>query len=115
MAASNGSEVLIASIADGAGSAVHSAVGAERAVAAFHRAFADEARADPELAFLTEPRALAWLAALQADIAGVATEQGYASRDYACTFLGAIVGPSVATFIQIGDGAIVVGDQGPHG
>ena len=122
--AADGSEVLIASIADGAGSAAHAATGAERAVAAFYRAFADEARADPELGFLGEARAQAWLAALQAEIAGVAAEHGHACRDYACTFLGAIVGPGAAAFVQlgagamphativgqIGDGAIVVGE-----
>ena len=33
--------------------------------------------------------------------------EGITDREYACTLLGAIVGPSSAIFFQIGDGAIV--------
>ena len=37
-------------------------------------------------------------------------ESGFQPRDYACTFLGAVIGPRIAAFLQIGDGAIVIAD-----
>ena len=108
--AGDGTEVLIASVSDGAGSAAQSEHGASLAVASFHRTFAEAARLQPDLAFLDEPRAKGWLAGLQAEIATLADESGLPARDYACTFLGAIVGQTAAVFMQVGDGAIVVAD-----
>ena len=108
--AEDDSEVLIASVADGAGSAAQSEHGASLAVASFHRTFAEAARLQPDLAFFDEARAQGWLAELQAEIATLADENGLPARDYACTFLGAIVGPTASVFMQVGDGAIVIAD-----
>ena len=108
--AADGSEILIASVSDGAGSAAQSEHGARLAVDSFHRAFSETAREDPSLAFLDADSARAWLAELQREIAGLAEESGLSPRDYACTFLGAVVGPTASVFLQIGDGAIVVAD-----
>ncbi len=110
--ADDGGEVLIASVSDGAGSAAHSEHGARLAVDSFHRAFNSLARAQPDLGFFDEACAHAWLADLQTEIAGLA--DGTPSADYACTFLGAVVGPSAAVFLQVGDGAIVVGAGEGH-
>ena len=110
VSAEDGSEVLIASVSDGAGSAPQSEHGARLAVESFHRAFSGLARAQPDLGFLDEGRARLWLAELQADIAALADQSGLPAQDYACTFLGAVVGPAAAVFLQVGDGAIVVAD-----
>jgi len=106
--AADGSEILIASVSDGAGSASQSEHGARLAVEIFQQTFSDLARDDPDLRFLCEDRAYKWLAGLQKSIAIMAEENGFQLRDYACTFLGAIVASRVAAFLQIGDGAIVV-------
>ena len=106
----DGSEILIASVSDGAGSASQSGYGARLAVDAFQQTFSDLACKEPDLGFLQEDRARMWLAHVQKTIASTAEENGFQSRDYACTFLGAVVGPTVAAFLQIGDGAIVIAD-----
>ena len=108
--ADDGSEVLIASVSDGAGSAAQSEHGARLAVEFFHRAFNDAARADPGLTFLDADSARVWLAGLQGEISGLAETHGLSPSDYACTFLGAVVGPMASVFMQVGDGAIVVAD-----
>ena len=109
--AADGSEVLVASVADGAGSAQKSDQGAQLAVDMFQRRFADLARDQPGLEFLDRDQALAWLSDLQSAVAVLAAEADLRPRDYACTFLGAVVGPTAAAFVQIGDGAIVVSDS----
>jgi hypothetical protein len=53
---------------------------------------------------------VSWLAELRGEIADRADDDGYAFSDYACTFLAAIIAPTRAVFMQIGDGAIVVAD-----
>ncbi len=111
----DGSEVLVASVSDGAGSAPQSERGACLAVESFQRAFAGLAAAAPDLAFLDRDRAQSWLAELQAEIAAVADAAARPARDYACTFLGAVIGPASAAFLQIGDGAIVLGDADADG
>ena len=108
--AADGSEILVASVSDGAGSAPRSEQGARLAVESFQQVFADRARAQPGLGFLDEACARAWLESLQADIAALAEADGLPARDYACTFLGAVIGPTAAAFLQVGDGAIVVAD-----
>ena len=108
--AADGSEILVASVSDGAGSAPRSEQGARLAVESFQQVFADRARAQPGLGFLDEACARAWLESLQADIAALAEADGLSARDYACTFLGAVIGPTAAAFLQVGDGAIVVAD-----
>jgi hypothetical protein len=108
--ATDGSEVLVASVSDGAGSAPRSEQGARLAVESFQRVFGERAREQPGLGFLDEDCARTWLASLQADIAAIAEVEGLPARDYACTFLGAVIGPAAAAFLQIGDGAIVVAD-----
>ncbi len=115
--AADGTEVLVASVADGAGSAARSEHGARLMVDAFQRAFGEAAQGAPDLGVLTEAHARDWLVTMQAAIARLAESEGGDPAEYACTFLGAVVGATCAAFMQIGDGAIVVGDSddGFHG
>ncbi len=64
--AADGTEVLVASVADGAGSAAQSEHGARLVVEAFQREFAEAARAAPDLGFLDAAFARAWLVRMQA-------------------------------------------------
>jgi hypothetical protein len=102
-------EIIIAVVCDGAGSAPHSDTGAQT----MSSNFAMQAEAfvlangleglSPEL--MTE-----WIVAARGKLEAMAEEQGLALKDYACTFLAAIVSPNQGHFAQIGDGGIVVSD-----
>ncbi len=105
-----GSEVLIAAVSDGAGSASRSEEGSTLAAEQFLDAFGSLAAEDPSLAGIGQHTVLEWAAGLREAIQDMAEGSGAAVSDFACTLLGAIVGPSRAMFVQIGDGAIVVRD-----
>lgn len=108
--AHDGSEILLAAVADGAGSASRSQEGAELAVRSFHSEFGPVARADPSLASIDRSRLTAWFDQLRDEIASMADAGLHDPSDFACTFLAAVVGQSRAVFMQVGDGAIVVTD-----
>ena len=79
-------------------------------VDAFQRDAGRAAQADPTSGSLDAGWAQAWLAEQQRAIGRLAAEAQADPADYACTFLGAVLTPTQAAFVQIGDGAIVVGD-----
>jgi hypothetical protein len=101
--------VLVAAVSDGAGSASHSQAGATLACTLFVDAVASHLASGGRLSLLDRPFLHAWLARFQDQVAARARDASLRTRDYACTFLGAVVGRSRATFCQVGDGAIVVG------
>lgn len=106
-------DVLIAVIADGAGSTTDGGRGAETAC----RLFIDEAAAflnskNVSLKSLNEEFAKRWIAYFQQKIAEVAQKDEKTIRDYASTLVAAIVGRSAAVFYQIGDGGIVFSASG---
>jgi hypothetical protein len=102
----DGGEVLVAAVSDGAGTARRSEAGASLAVARFLRDFAGADPASIDRAFVVE-----WISSVQEEIAALATDEGNQVRDYACTMLGAVVAELGAIYLQIGDGAIVVGGE----
>jgi hypothetical protein len=106
-------ELLVAGVADGAGSALRGGDGARIACATFIKRFArdrSECGAPPVESTDAWAAAVAdWLGAFQAAIADQAEAARLAARDYACTFLGAILGDDRAALVQIGDGAMVLG------
>lgn len=101
--------VLIAALADGAGSARHAETGAQCATAAFVDAVYLEL--DQGAAF-TDAHALLRLGVEQARLAvfSAAERIGAAADDLASTLLVAVISPSGAALGQIGDGAIVIDD-----
>jgi hypothetical protein len=105
-------EVLVAAVADGAGSAALSQEGASLAVRLFLEEFGTAAAMRSNLQELDLPFVQDWVVRLKAEIAEMA-EAGRTPRDYACTFLGAVVGPDHAVYVQIGDGAIVASGPKP--
>lgn len=102
----DGSAVLVAAVADGAGSAPFSGEGASAAIDGFRvavSAYLDDGSVDEA----GEIQLAAWLAAARAAVSRLAAERDLPARQFACTFLGAVVGASVALFVQVGDGMMV--------
>lgn len=101
-------EILIAAVADGAGSTSSGQIGAELAC----RIFAEEAEdfltmGDASLRSLNQDFGKYWLEFFQKQIAEIAEKEEKPMRDYASTFVAAIVGERNAAFFQVGDGAAV--------
>lgn len=105
-------DALVAIVADGAGSAAGAAIGAELAAIALADLAVDYLRRGGPVAGLTKPTATAWIDAIVYTLAARAERDRASLGDYACTLLGAIVGERAGAFLQIGDGAIVVGANG---
>jgi hypothetical protein len=103
---------LVATCADGAGSAEHSRFGSQtacrRAVAAISGAIEDGLSVrDIEKSHIGR-----WYEHVRSYIAFEACIQNLPIREFACTLLVAIVGEQRAVFAQIGDGAIVINEDG---
>ena len=104
----DGETVLAAVVADGAGSAAQSQVGAQLACALFLDEMATLFEGGGKVHDVTRPFAVAWLTRFQHAVALRTEAEGGTPRDFACTVLAAVIGEADATFLQIGDGAIVV-------
>jgi hypothetical protein len=113
----DGTEVLVAGVSDGAGSATRGADGASTACASFVEAVAGDLAQDGPSAVECEAQwarfVADWLSGFQGQIQARAESEGQRPRDYACTFLGAVVTPERAALLQIGDGAIVLDAEDP--
>lgn len=99
---------LVSVICDGAGSAVYSDVGAELASQTLLELVELYITGGGLLRDLSRDIARSWISEISDALSARAQISAHAVRDYACTLLAAIVGPSEAAFMQIGDGAIVV-------
>lgn len=106
-------EVFIAAVADGAGSTTHGQIGAEIAC----RLFVTEIKSflstsGASMKSLNSNFGKHWLAYFQKKIEEVAAKDEKNIRDYASTFIGAVVGKKSVNFFQIGDGAAVYSTSG---
>jgi hypothetical protein len=95
-------EVLIAAVADGAGSAAHAEIGA-RIVAQTFIEFGQVLLSDP-----TQVTALIDTIRFRVEIA--AQEAGSSTEEFSSTLVGAVIGPDRAAFLQVGDGAAMISD-----
>jgi serine/threonine protein phosphatase PrpC len=107
---SYGEDVLVAVVSDGAGSADFSDLGSSIACSLFvkevSKYLAEEKRLkDIERSFFEN-----WIDQFQDVIRSYAKEFQVTVREFACTFVAAVVGNDHAVFFQVGDGAIVVLD-----
>lgn len=109
--ASDGSPVLVAVVADGAGSAGRSEVGSALACSLFVEEMAALFELGGAIRDLTTDFAKGWITRFQNEVAFRAEAEEIKPRDYACTLLAAVVGTDSAVFLQIGDGAIVVSSR----
>jgi hypothetical protein len=99
---------LCIGIADGAGSAAHSFIGASMAVEYALSRIEPNYEAWDRLA---EAPMTSLLADSIAYLADMALQQNLAVRDFACTFLLGIFTAETGVFAQIGDGCWVVGNE----
>ncbi|RCS56092.1 protein phosphatase 2C domain-containing protein [Bremerella cremea] len=99
--------LLVACVADGAGSASHSDEGATLACDTFvklmQEANLDLANSETDWGALVQ----SWISEIREKLDQRAVELGVPVRQLACTFLAAVIGNERALFLQIGDGAIV--------
>ena len=111
--APNGSEVLVAAVSDGAGTASRSDIGSAMAVEHFLQRFSQAAASSPDLEAIDRSFVDQWFADVRTSICARAETDGAKVKDYACTMLGIVVGTAGAAYVQIGDGAIVVSGEEP--
>lgn len=112
----DGAEILIAAVADGAGSTTSGQVGAEIAC----RFFVEQATeflksANASVKSLTMEFGKRWISYFQEKIVAAAKKEAKPIREFASTFVGAIVGETGAAFYQIGDGGAVYSMTGAAG
>jgi serine/threonine protein phosphatase PrpC len=106
-------EVLIAVVADGAGSTTDGQIGAQVACETFAEEVADLLNMkDASLKSLTQDFGRLWISYFQQKIADIARANKKELRDYASTLVGAVIGARAAAFYQIGDGGIVFSASG---
>jgi hypothetical protein len=99
-------QYLLCLAADGAGSAKAAEIGAQVAC---------ETARDCILAWVLSADSLVWDASMvevwindiRSKLLATAVASSLTLRDFACTLLGAVIGPDKAVFFQIGDGAMV--------
>ncbi len=101
----DGLDYLVCLVSDGAGSAKEGGKGAELACTTAISSI--EATLNNPKSILDEACIEEWVREIQKTIYKMADANSLTARDYACTFLGALLSPSKSVFFQIGDGAIV--------
>jgi hypothetical protein len=104
--------VLVLAAADGAGSAEHSDVGSQIACRVIHEIVSARLQDQSELLPVERGEAVAWYEQVRSELQREAERLAVPTRQLACTLLVAVIGESGAAFCQIGDGAIVIRDQG---
>jgi hypothetical protein len=97
---------IIAAVSDGAGSAPHSALGANIATNVFCATLRECIDRDPYQKVGNHLGRLI-VQEIKDRLTAKAEEKGCVVRDLACTLLGIVIGPYWTAYLQIGDGAIV--------
>jgi hypothetical protein len=108
LTAIDGSPVLVAVVADGAGSAMKSEIGSTLACSLLIEEMNSLFELGGAISEITSDFAEGWITRFHNEIALRAEAEELKPRDFACTLLAAIIGIDTAAFLQIGDGAIVV-------
>jgi hypothetical protein len=104
-------EFFIGIAADGAGSTAEGGRGAEIACGTLFFKVAAALQEQGSLNTFTDDDVRGWVTAAREAISAEAQERGKRLREYSCTILGAAAGNGRALFFQIGDGAIVIGNN----
>lgn len=107
--------VLVSAVSDGAGSAAHSEMGSRAAVTTATYLIENYLEAGGTVSAIDHETALSWLAQIQSVISNLAIEAGTSVREFACTLMVAVVAFDVSVFLQVGDGAMVVREEGDDG
>jgi hypothetical protein len=106
---------LVACVADGAGSAKHSATGSLAACNAVVESVDAFLEADGKITNLEAKNALDWVDLARSRIEEEAFARDARPTDFAATICVAIMSPQGSCFFQIGDGAIVLRSSGVSG
>ena len=104
---SNGEQIFVGIVSDGAGSAQCGGIGAQ-SFCSFALGRLTETLAHSTIQDITGATIEELLSSFQEDLRGRARLENRVLRDYACTCLGAIVSQNSAVFFQVGDGCIVI-------
>lgn len=104
--------VVVVAVSDGAGSARRAAAGSRLAVDTAVELVERTLHTQP-VCDLGKTIARGWLQEIQRVLSLNADEQNESLRDYACTFLLAVIGTNFASFTQVGDGAMVISPTSP--
>jgi len=104
----DGAPVLVAVVADGAGSAQRAEIGASLACSLFVDEMSSLFESGSAIRDITREFVTIWLTRFHNEIRLRAEAEGIPVRQFACTLLGAVIGCDCAAFFQIGDGAIVI-------
>jgi hypothetical protein len=107
----DGAPVLVAIASDGAGSASRAEIGSRLACSLFMEETAALLADGGAVEHITRGFAQEWIARFQCEVGFLAAAEALATREFACTVLAAVVGGECAAFLQIGDGAIIVGSE----
>ncbi|MBX7173937.1 MAG: protein phosphatase 2C domain-containing protein [Pyrinomonadaceae bacterium] len=109
----DGEEVLIAVVADGAGSTTDGQIGAEIACQFFIEEVTDFLNSqDAAVSSLNLEFGKFWISFVQQKINEVAEKKEKVIRDFASTLVGAVIGENHSAFFQIGDGGAVFSTSG---
>ncbi len=100
--------VVLLFAADGAGTANRSHEAAQLVCESFENHFKSLVLQGANAGDIEKAECRKWIIQAREAIRNRAAAAGGTAREYACTFLGAILGESASMFMQIGDGAIVV-------
>lgn len=111
---SDGQEIFLGAVADGAGSACRSEYGAEIATRLILKKLEDFFKQGEALTDLSRAIIEQWITQISDQIGELANDEGLRRREYACTLLVVAVKPMEGLFFQVGDGAIVVGAEGEY-
>ncbi len=108
-------EVLIAAVADGAGSTTDGQIGAEIACEFFIKEVRDFLHSqDASIGSLNLEFGRFWISYFQKKISEIAEKEKKTLRDFASTLVGAVVGDAQAAFFQVGDGGAVFSAAGEN-
>jgi len=111
---SDGQEIFLGAVADGAGSAYRSEYGAEIATSLILKRLEVFFGQGESLTSLSKTLVEQWITQISEQIGELANDEGLSRREYACTLLVVAVKPMEGCFFQVGDGAIVVGVEGEY-
>jgi hypothetical protein len=106
--------LLILVAADGAGSAARSNIGAALACSQLSTSIIRYVDNEGSLTKVTTEVTRQWIGEIVELLRIKAFEEEAQLRDYACTILGVAISGEAALFLQVGDGAIVVGRNGTY-
>lgn len=103
--------ILVVVVADGAGSAAKAEIGSAFVCRKFAADIEKQLRDNMAITGFDNNFFKKWIADFQNELQSQIESEDLRLRDFACTFLAAIISDEAACFAQIGDGAIVVKDE----